>query len=165
MSKFCPHTNSKVVYLVCQECEDRICERHNRPRVTILPKKDKDTTTDATTAQKPSESLAELSKPIISGDKPCCTSCCNCNGCNEEMLGGKLINSAKCAVYHNYVIDVNKVSINGCEYHNKDMSNEKICMNCENYLGGGDWGLACKANYYRLPNALSEACEDFKKKQ
>lgn len=165
MSKFCPHTNSKVVYLVCQECEDRICERPNRPRVTILPKKDKDTTKADSAPQKATESLTEIPRPVISGDKPHCTSCCNCNGCSEEMLGGKLINSARCKVYHNYVIDVNKVSIHGCEYHNKDMSDEKICMNCECFLGGGDWGLACSDDYYKLPSALSPACENFKKKQ
>lgn len=27
MSKLCPITNEQVVYLVCQECEDKVCQR------------------------------------------------------------------------------------------------------------------------------------------
>lgn len=27
MGNYCPYTNSKVVYLKCQECEDKICEK------------------------------------------------------------------------------------------------------------------------------------------
>ena len=34
MSKFCPIQNRKVVYLDCQECEDRACEQFiYRPEV------------------------------------------------------------------------------------------------------------------------------------
>lgn len=29
MAKWCPITNSKVVYLECLECEERICEESN----------------------------------------------------------------------------------------------------------------------------------------
>ena len=53
----------------------------------------------------------------------------------------------------------------GCEYHNRDIYNDKICLNCEYYLGGGDWGLACSADYYRLPESTSDACEKFKRKE
>ena len=27
MGNYCPYTNSNVVYLKCQECEDKICEK------------------------------------------------------------------------------------------------------------------------------------------
>ena len=27
MSKFCPITNSKVVYLECLDCEEKLCEK------------------------------------------------------------------------------------------------------------------------------------------
>ena len=51
-----------------------------------------------------------------------------------------------------------------CKAFNVDLSNESICINCQEFLGGGDWGLACRKHYHRLPEPLTEACEDFKKK-
>lgn len=53
---------------------------------------------------------------------------------------------------------------NGCELFNQDLSNEKICYNCSNYLGGNDWGLSCAKEYMRLTKALHEACKDFEKR-
>ena len=32
MAKFCPITNSKVVYLNCLECEDKICEKEKEKK-------------------------------------------------------------------------------------------------------------------------------------
>lgn len=51
-----------------------------------------------------------------------------------------------------------------CDYFNKDMTNEPICYNCEHYLGGGDWGLSCANDYYKLVEATSKICDNFKKK-
>lgn len=50
-----------------------------------------------------------------------------------------------------------------CEYKNKDVSEMKICRNCSNFLGGGDWGLSCKANYYTITQPMNVACEQFDK--
>lgn len=165
MSKLCPHTGERVVYLVCQECDDRICERHTKPRIAILPKKDKDAISVDQAQQSASERPTEPINAIISGDKPNCTDCCNCSGCSDEMLGKNLVRIHHCLVYHNHLIDANNVSIKGCEYHNRDMSKERICMNCEHFLGGGDWGLACKDDYYKLPSALTPACDNFKPRE
>ena len=46
MAKYCPVIKSKVVYLTCQECEEKLCERQNKP------KEAKDTTTDKQTNSK-----------------------------------------------------------------------------------------------------------------
>ena len=32
MSKLCPHTGRNVVYLVCQECESKICRQRDEPQ-------------------------------------------------------------------------------------------------------------------------------------
>lgn len=32
MSNLCPQTGKRVVYLVCQECEAKICRQHDKPR-------------------------------------------------------------------------------------------------------------------------------------
>ena len=51
-----------------------------------------------------------------------------------------------------------------CDWHDKDFSHDKICLNCKNYLGGGDWGLSCGKNYYRLVSALDSCIKDFEAK-
>ena len=32
MSNLCPQTGKRVIYLVCQECETKICRQHDEPR-------------------------------------------------------------------------------------------------------------------------------------
>lgn len=52
-----------------------------------------------------------------------------------------------------------------CDYYNLDLSNEKICMNCKHWIGGGDWGLSCSKDYYNTSsNGLGKACEKFERK-
>jgi hypothetical protein len=77
---------------------------------------------------------------------------------------GKTFQAVQCTIFHNRIFTSAMVKAEGCDYHNKDIAQEKICLNCEYYLGGGDWGLACKADYYKLPSSTSEACEKFKRK-
>lgn len=36
MSKFCPITNERVIYLYCQECEEKLCENVNNNLQGIL---------------------------------------------------------------------------------------------------------------------------------
>lgn len=44
----------------------------------------------------------------------------------------------------------------------KDMN---ICYNCINWIGGGDWGLSCKINYYNTSsNGFDKACDNFERK-
>jgi hypothetical protein len=135
--------------------------------MTVLPKKEKQTKIaeeNKTEAPGASESHTGCTN-CNSGKHPACETCCHMIGQREDHLFGKDMLITSCEVYRNYLIDSTKVAQEGCEYHNRDMSEEKICMNCEYYLGGGDWGLACKADYYKLPNALSPACAKFKRKE
>lgn len=42
------------------------------------------------------------------------------------------------------------------------MSKGKICAQCKNYLGGGDWGLSCSMMYGLTSECSSAAdCENF----
>lgn len=163
MSKFCPIVQKRVVYLTCQECEDRVCEKG--PQITILPKKEKNAeVVGENKVESPGASEGSTAcSQCNSGNHPACETCCHMIDKRKDHLFGKDKVITSCEVYRNYLIDSSKVAHEGCEYHNRDMSEEKICMNCEHYLGGGDWGLACAADYHRLPAPLTEACEKFKR--
>ena len=46
-----------------------------------------------------------------------------------------------------------------------DVENMDICYNCSHWLGGGDFGLSCKKNYYHCSaNGFDKACEQFERK-
>jgi hypothetical protein len=178
MSKFCPILGQKVVYLVCQECEDRVCEKQ---RVTILPKREKaepaNTYRDQQNCEAPTNTSSETTKkripgaigftnPTQTGERgphPACETCCHKTGESTEQLFG-ITHVTYCEIHRNLLLNSEAISWEGCQYHNMDLSHEKICMNCDCYLGGGDWGLACSANYHALPTPLSKACEQFKPK-
>ena len=93
-----------------------------------------------------------------------CANCCHCSRTHKEKFASKEIDAVSCKVHGNLIIDRNAVKEKGCPYYNLDMSDQKICMNCSKFLGGGDWGLACSAHYHSLPNPLTPACEDFDNK-
>ena len=41
----------------------------------------------------------------------------------------------------------------------------KICYNCKHWIGGGDWGLSCKKDYYNCStNGFNEGCKDFERR-
>lgn len=40
-----------------------------------------------------------------------------------------------------------------------------ICYNCKHWIGGGDWGLSCRKDYYNTStNGFREVCEHFERK-
>ena len=80
-----------------------------------------------------------------------CKECCNYVDTYEQFLKCRLTNIC---------LNKNGTAAEKCDYFNKDLAKEKICLNCTQFLGGGDWGLACEKHYYRLPEALTAACED-----
>lgn len=183
MSKFCPITGGRVVYLVCQECTDRACEQRSKyanifpkqnnesrttpmePRVTILPKKENPTHDINNNHEVVSEAVQ---KPQNAQDEPKamhpgCETCMHKCGERKTTMFGRTFQAIQCKIFHNRIFTSEMVVENGCDYHNRDISQEKICLNCEHYLGGGDWGLACKADYYRLPNSTDKACAKFKR--
>lgn len=46
-----------------------------------------------------------------------------------------------------------------------DIDNMQICYNCENWIGGGDFGLSCSLDYYVInSNGFEPACEKFIRK-
>lgn len=156
MSKFCPTLGRKVVYLTCQECDDRVCER---PTFKVLPKQEDET--ESKVESNDEEGFHDNLKDI-----PCpCDDCCHKVHSRIDWLFGRKAKIVICRMYKNAVIDVKKIVEKGCEFHNKDMSQEDICMNCEHYLGGGDWGLSCAADYYTLTNATSPVCAKFSRKR
>jgi hypothetical protein len=164
MSKFCKALGRKVTYLFCQECEDRVCEK---PQITILPKRENpihDIENDKKVVSEVVHAHQEA-KYAHKASYPNCETCCHKCGEHTEKMFGQTFQAVECRIFHNRIFTSDTVKANGCEYHNKDISQEKICLNCEHYLGGGDWGLACSADYYKLPSATSEACGKFKRKE
>ena len=166
MSKFCPIVNSRVVYLTCQECDNRVCEKPQKPQVTILPKKSKPINDVSTNSNAASEPVQEPQNECENASEKCpdCSTCFNRLEEYDDRMFGNAVKVTRCKVLTNQLIFRGQVAIVGCDYHNRDMSNEKICLNCEHYLGMGDWGLSCKADYYKIPGPVSEACEKFNRK-
>ena len=169
MSQFCSRLNRRVLYLDCLECEERACEK-SKLNISILPKQE-------TKAEEPNgpenqqktdrvPGTVGFTNPTQTGKRgphPACETCCHKTGESTQNVFG-ITHVTYCEVHRNHLINSEEISWEGCPYHNKDLSQEKICMNCDHYLGGGDWGLACAADYHKLPNALSVACEKFKNK-
>lgn len=157
MAKFCPVVGHRVVYLTCQECDDRVCERPKTSSEPSAPAKNEpntnneNKTNDAPTPQQETTTKCKAD----------CEKCCYVMSIQEEQIGAQKHMIARCQIYRNYLLSYEKVKAQGCEHFNKDYSKEKICMNCSCFLGGGDWGLACSKHYHRLPTPLTEACESF----
>lgn len=81
-----------------------------------------------------------------------CSSCMHYDG--ALPLGKVIMHKCK----------ISSVISNGkpCKFFNKDVSHDKICYNCEHFLGeNGDWGLCCSIHYDKLSHCLDKACPDF----
>lgn len=122
MSKYCPIVNHGVIYLNCQECEDKKC---NDPGGI-------------------------------------CRGCINFLGLKKGTLFGRETWLVNCKVYRNNIFG--EYTLSTCEFRNKNVDDMKICMNCSEFLGMGDFGLSCKKHYHRTPTSTTKACEDFSKK-
>lgn len=156
MAKYCPVVGHRVVYLTCQECDDRVCERSTTSAAPSTPVKNESNNNE----NKTNDASAPREEPATEC-KADCARCCHMMSMQEEQIGPQKHMITRCQVYRNYLISYEKVKTQGCEHFNKDYSQEKICMNCSRYLGGGDWGLACSKHYHRLSTPLTEACESF----
>ena len=136
MSKYCPIVERTVTYQFCQDCDDKVCEQKK-----YEPK---------------SEPTAKIEE-------------CICDTCNHKCdeydfaLFGKTRRVVRCDIFRNTLFNALKLHTQ-CDYHNVDITDMEICLNCEHYLGGGDWGLTCADDYYKLPGPTSKACEHFKRK-
>lgn len=43
-----------------------------------------------------------------------------------------------------------------------DVQFMKICYNCKHWIGGGDWGLTCRKDYYKaFSDGFHKACDYF----
>lgn len=81
-----------------------------------------------------------------------------CMGCNYlETEDFQTAEISCCSLTHRVV---DPIAPRACEYHNKDLTQEKICYTCKYYCGGGDWGLFCshEAKYYHLGNFNDKPC-------
>lgn len=57
------------------------------------------------------------------------------------------------------------VNPKSCSFNVAGIRDMKICYNCKDWIGGGDWGLTCVSDYYMTDNnGFRTACERFKKK-
>lgn len=86
-----------------------------------------------------------------------CKNCCY-RGPETQALGRT---AGVCSLTHVVLFSNQALK---CELYNRDLSKEDVCYNCEHYMGGGDWGLACRKHYHRLPNTTSKICDDFVRK-
>ena len=89
--------------------------------------------------------------------KNLCETCFHKIGTRDVFLFGAMRNCIQCDIFASRVFE----GVETCEYYNVDVKNMRICMNCNHFIGMGDWGLACGANYYALPGPTSKACEKF----
>ena len=48
-----------------------------------------------------------------------------------------------------------------CNYKNVDTSDMKICKNCKHFIYSE---LRCDHDYYRVPNCMDKACNEFEQK-
>lgn len=133
MAKYCHIVNHQVTYQFCMDCDDKICEQKK----------------------------FETKKVESQQEEICICDTCNHKCAEEEMtLFGNTARICRCDIFKNTMFNALKIHTE-CEYHNVDVSEMKICLNCEHFLGGGDWGLACNKHYHRLPGPVDKACEDF----
>lgn len=54
-----------------------------------------------------------------------------------------------------------------CDYIDNDSQvvAMNICYNCKHWIGGGDWGLSCRKDYYNTStNGFREVCEHFERR-
>ena len=85
--------------------------------------------------------------------------CKNCNYCELEDM--KFPDGHKRPIHHCKLTNTLRNPNASCEYYNKDISDLDMCYNCKHYIGGGDWGLSCRKDYYKLVQFNSKTCEHF----
>lgn len=88
-----------------------------------------------------------------------CKYCHYCKEANIQLKTGMYISNS-CDITHT----LNKKS---CDYIISDAEVEdmNICYNCKHWIGGGDWGLSCRKDYYiTSTNGFNEACEQSERK-
>ena len=79
--------------------------------------------------------------------------CKNCDYYNKEQKSCKIRN---------------KINVKACYYDsvypNTKVEDMNICYNCKHWIGGGDWGLSCRKNYYHCSvNGFDKACDKFER--
>lgn len=61
---------------------------------------------------------------------------------------------------------IHKCHTISCNLENDNIEDMKICYNCKHWIGGGDWGLSCKKDYYNCStNGFNEGCKDFERRK
>lgn len=72
-----------------------------------------------------------------------------------------------CDISHSIFHNPFGKKIVGCSIESDDdVSKMNICYNCKHWIGGGDWGLSCRKDYYvATSNGFREACKKFERKK
>ena len=81
----------------------------------------------------------------------------NCKDCKYHFYEGQL---SVCKI-------ANRGNIKSCTFitDDEEVESMKICYNCKHWIGGGDWGLSCRKNYYNCSsNGFDKACEQFEER-
>lgn len=89
--------------------------------------------------------------------------CRYCHYCKPTTMWLK--NNEKCMVGMCSI--THSVGKKSCDYIASDAEVEdmNICYNCKHWIGGGDWGLSCRKNYYiASTDGFNEVCEQFERK-
>jgi len=83
---------------------------------------------------------------------------------DDFEFNGKKYRNAYCTLTS---VVVNYCKPSSCEYFNADLSDQDICYNCENYIGGRDWGLFCRHDkkHYYIGKFNDEPCEYYNRRQ
>ena len=69
--------------------------------------------------------------------------------------------------FHNHICDITHLrNTISCPIPSDELvAAADICYNCKHWIGGGDWGLSCRKDYYNTSsNGFNKACEKFERK-
>ena len=69
--------------------------------------------------------------------------------------------------FHNHICDITHLrNTISCPIPSDELVvDADICYNCKHWIGGGDWGLSCRKDYYNTStNGFNKACEKFERK-
>ena len=91
MAKFCPVVGHRVVYLTCQECDDRVCERSRQETTTRAP-----TTNNTKSDDKTVRSEAKHEESTPDKCKADCAICCHKMSLQEEQIGKSRLGCIVC---------------------------------------------------------------------
>lgn len=78
--------------------------------------------------------------------------------CYEKMI------YSCCDISNRVITQKSECIVSNFDHDN--VENMTICYNCKHWIGGGDWGLSCRKDYYvASSNGFDEICDQFERKE